>query len=34
MCIALRPDKASEANTRKSECLARIKGINKNITRV
>jgi hypothetical protein len=25
MCIALRPDKASEANTRKSECLARIK---------
>ena len=29
MCIALRPDKASEANTRKSEYLARIKGIEK-----
>jgi hypothetical protein len=33
MCIALRSDKASKANTRKSECLARIKGINKSRSR-
>jgi hypothetical protein len=34
MCIALRPDKASEANTRKSECLARIKEHRQNVSLV